>query len=83
MDSNEERIGIKKAIYEITAISLNRILKDLKDNEVEGHYLNVKDLKELVGLLANVDKSILEDSATDDSEVEVYEVTLGGHEDET
>ena len=81
-NNNEERLGVKEAIYEITTISLNRMLKELKDNEIDNFYINVKDLKELVALLGNVDKTMLEEAVTDDSEVEEYEVTLGGHEDE-
>ena len=79
-DSDGSRLlNIKDATREIITISLNRLLEELKD---ETHYLNVKDLKELVTIVVNADKGLLDGVAVDDKELSDYEVTLGGYEDE-
>ena len=70
-------LNIKDATREIITISLNRLLVELKD---ETHHLNVKDLKELVTIVVNADKSLLDGVAVDDKELSDYEVTLGGYE---
>ena len=76
------KLSIKESIYEIANISLSRILKELKSSEDDNYYLNVRDLKELVGLLKNIDDSMLEDNNNSIDTINKYEVNLGGYEDE-